>query len=199
MSAYSTLSAEQKNVVINLIAYAKREKRPDIFLTSAVFTGLREQSLHNLPGGSGTSQGWRQEIEGKGTVAQRLSLAYSIPHYYRECAEIYRPGMPANELAERVQRPEKPYPEQAQTLALAEAILKSAPGVPSNFAFGPAPSVGTQLQPVSSIVIVAQPDPKDRSAKIRASGQKLGASGTSFEGHTKALRDTLTKTVKLSR
>lgn len=199
MSAYSALSAEQKNTVLNLIAYAKKEKRPDIFLTAAVFTGIREQSLHNLASGDGTSLGWRQEIEGKGTPAQRMSFAYSIPHFYRECAEMYQPGMTANRLAEVVQRPEKPYPEQEASLNYAEAILKSAPGVPPNFAFGPAPTTGTQLQPAQHITVTAQPDPADRSPKIRASGQKMGAVGTSFEGHTKALRDTLGKTVKLSR
>jgi hypothetical protein len=197
MSDYSALSAEQRNTVLNLIAYAKKEKRPDIFLTAAVFTGLRELGLRNQPYGSGTSLGWRQEIEGKGTPAQRMSFAYSIPHFYRECAEIYRTGMPANELAERVQRPEKPYPEQANTLAYAERILASAPGVPANFVFGPAPGAGAGLVQSTSVSITDQPDPTDRSAKIRAAGKRLSASGTSFEGHTRALRDTLGQTVKL--
>ena len=197
MSGYGSLSTEQKGVLQALIAYAKREKRPNVFLEAAVFTAIREQGLRNQPYGDGTSLGWRQEIEGKGTPAQRMSLAYSIPHFYRECAEIYRLGMPANELAQLVQRPRNPYPEQSATLALAQSYIRAAPTTPPNFAFGPAPGSGAGLIQSSSVSITNQPDPKDRSAKIRASGRRLGASGTAFEGHTRALRDTLARTVKL--
>jgi hypothetical protein len=195
-TAYDNLSFEQKGTVQALIAYAKREKRPDIFIEAAVFTGLREQNLENQPYGSGTSLGWRQEIEGKGTPAQRMSFAYSIPHFYRECAEIYQPGMPANELAERVQRPEQPYPEQAQSLALAQSIIQDAPTSPANFKFGPSPSQGSTLQPATSSVVVQQSDPKDPSPKIKASGKHLSLTGQHFTGHTAALRSLLTRGIK---
>lgn len=195
MGQYGSLDTEQKGVLQALEAYAKREKRPDVFLEAAVFTALREQNLHNLPYGTGTSLGWRQEISEKGTPAQRMSLAYSIPHFYRECQEIYRTGMPANELAERVQRPEEPYPEQASTLRLAQAILRESPGVPAGFKFGPAPGSTTTLQGPSAVAVTQVKDPHEQSPKIKASGKKLSETGQHFTGHSQAMRGLLTRHV----
>lgn len=197
MSAYDPLSLEQKAVLQALLAWGQKLGANSVEIESAVFTALREQDLHNLAYGSGTSLGWRQEIEGKGTAAQRMDLAYSIPHYYSEARALYTPGISANRLAEITQRPEKPYPEQAQTLAVAQQLIREAPNTPADFKFGPSPTTGGTLVGPSPIQITEQPDPKDSSPKIRASGKNMSEVGSSFSGHTKALRSMLALTVKL--
>jgi hypothetical protein len=77
--------------------------------------------------------------------------------------------------------------------ALVEGRAEHEAGLP----FGPAPGAGSGLVQSSSVSVTNQPDPRDRTPKIRAAGKRLSASGTSFEGHTRALRDTLAATVKL--
>lgn len=194
MGAYNSLDTEQKGVLQALIAYAKKEHRPQVFLEAAVFTAIREDDLRNRPEGDGTSVGWRQEIEGKGTLQQRMDLAYSVPHFYRECAEMYHPGESPDELAYRVQRPAAPYPEAAASLALAQSYLRDAPTAPGDYKFGASPGTITPLVAPSPAVVVRQPDPKDSSPKIEHVGKRMSLYGNQFAGHTAAIRSLLHRT-----
>lgn len=197
MSLYGELDTEQKGVLQALIAYGRREKATDMEILSAVCTGLVEQTLHNLPGGDGTSQGWRQEIEGKGSVQQRLTLSYSIPHYYAECREFRSQASTAGELAALVQRPAAQYRGRyTEHEAEARQLLQEAPSG-GNFTFGPSPTNPTKLVNSGPTTIVQQADPKDSSPRIKHTGKRMSEYGNNYAGHTAALRSLLKRTVKL--
>jgi len=69
--------------------------------------------------------------------------------------------------------------------------------VAANMAFGPAPGVGSGLVQGSSGLGAGEGDPPDHSPKVKASGDKLGKTGTSFSGHARAMRNLAARTLSL--
>jgi hypothetical protein len=63
--------------------------------------------------------------------------------------------------------------------------------------FGPSVTQASGLQAAVKAAVTEQPDPKDSSPKIRATGKTMSESGQHFQGHAQALRSLLTRTVKL--
>jgi hypothetical protein len=104
-TTYTSLNKEQQTVLNALIAYGHKVGASPAVILSAVSTGLVENGLKNTDNGSGTSVGWRQEISTKGTVAERLDLAKSIPKYYKEATAYAKahPGATAGEIAQGAQ------------------------------------------------------------------------------------------------
>lgn len=64
-------------------------------------------------------------------------------------------------------------------------------------AFGPSPKQGNRLTTSAAIPVTQQPDPKDSSPRIHATGRKLSESGQHFKGHSAAMRGMLARQVKL--
>lgn len=104
-TTYSSLNKEQTTVLNALISYGQKVGASPAVILSAVSTGLVEDNLKNSDNGSGTSVGWRQEISSKGSVAERLDLAKSIPKYYKEATAYAKanPGATAGEIAQGAQ------------------------------------------------------------------------------------------------
>jgi hypothetical protein len=104
-TTYTSLNKEQRTVLNALIAYGHKVGASPAVILSAISTGLVENGLKNTDNGSGTSVGWRQEISTKGTVAERLDLAKSVPKYYKEATAYAKahPGATAGEIAQGAQ------------------------------------------------------------------------------------------------
>ena len=108
---YKNLNKEEQTVLNALISYGHKIGAPPAVILSAVSTGLVENDLKNTDNGTGTSVGWRQEISSKGTVAERLDLAKSIPKYYKEATAFAKanPKATPGEIAQGAQGSAYPH------------------------------------------------------------------------------------------
>jgi hypothetical protein len=101
----SGLSGTIDNSVVSTIAAVwRRLHLGGKYLLSAMMTGLDESGLRNLPRGSGSSVGWRQEISSYGSVAERMNVAHAADRYFSE-ARQHDHGQSAGQLSYDVQRP----------------------------------------------------------------------------------------------
>lgn len=190
------LSGEQYEVLYQIVYYGETHGALPIEILAAVETGIVEDTLHNRDTAtpSNPAVGWRQEEPSYGSVADRLNLSKSIPNFYREVAALRPWPGTSGDLAQAVQRSKYPHRYQERK-GLAETLIRELGKnrARPNERFGPEPGHLTGLQ----AAVTTTNDPPDHSAKVRASGQKLGATGTSFSGHAQAMRNLATRTLTI--
>lgn len=97
------LSPEQRRNVRTILRVGRRRGASRKQLKAALETGLVESSFRNLPGGEGTSQGWRQETASSYPNVNRRNVAGAAGRFFDEAARADR-GQPSGSLAQDVQR-----------------------------------------------------------------------------------------------
>lgn len=190
------LSGEQYEVLYQIVYYGETHGANGMEILAAVETAIVEDHFHNRDTAtpSNPAVGWRQEEPSYGSVKDRLNLSKSIPNFYNEMKAVRGKYATSGELAQAVQRSKYPL-RYGENEALAKTFIrelgknKAKPGT----SFGPEPG---KQPPIVSTVTTSN-DPPDHSAKVRVSGQKLGATGTSFGGHAQAMRRLATRTLTL--
>lgn len=126
-------------------------------LLAAGVTGITESHFRNLPGGDGTSVGWRQETASSYPGVNRRNVRAGARRFFREARSFRGQKMSVGELAQAVQR--SAYPERYQThLSQAKALLRGA---------GPTTAPAGGGNPHSSIVV---PDTREALSAALISG-----------------------------
>lgn len=132
------LDPEQAHVASQILKTGQQKGATQKELLTALITGLDESTLRNLNYGTGSSQGWRQEL-----VTEYGSHAHNVKasanDFFNETAEKgHGAGMTPGELAQAVQRPANPDPNLYERFRpQAEAILQGyLHGQPSPKAVG---------------------------------------------------------------
>jgi hypothetical protein len=78
------LTPEQRQVLLTIKQRAAKKGASPMELKAAVETGLVESSLRNLPGGDGSSVGWRQETKSSYPTQNRMSVAAAADRFFDE-------------------------------------------------------------------------------------------------------------------
>lgn len=120
----ANLNRSQRAIANEIIRVGRSMGASRKELKAAIETGLVESNLQNLPGGDGTSVGWRQEIDTYGSKAKRMNVAGGARRFFSETKAIDDEGMSAGQVAATVQRPAAQYRGRYdQRSKEAEAIL----------------------------------------------------------------------------
>lgn len=155
------LTPEQRKLAKTILQVGRKEGASPREIKSAIETGIVESNLTNLPGGDGTSVGWRQEIDTYGSKAKRMDVAGAAHRYFREAKGFNNRGGSAGQLAQRTQR--SAYPDRYdQHSGEAEQILKALSGSASSDSSSSPSSSGGEKSVTTSTPGV------DRSADRRA-------------------------------
>lgn len=112
------LTREQRRVATTIYRRGRRKHVKRKSLLAAIETGLVESGLRNLPGGSGSSVGWRQEISSYGSRRRRMNVAGGADRFFDEIKAKggSRHFGSAGQVAQAVQRSAYPgrYDQQAK-------------------------------------------------------------------------------------
>src|SRR4051794_2397557 len=100
------LTREQRRVATIIYRRGRRKHVRPKSLLAAIETGLVESGLRNLPGGSGTSVGWRQETASSYPGINRRNVAGGADRFFQEIKAKggSRRFGSAGQLAQAVQR-----------------------------------------------------------------------------------------------
>jgi hypothetical protein len=122
------LSKSQKKLAAQIIGTGKKRGESRKEIVSAIATALVEANLSNHSGGSGTSAGWRQEIDAYGSVKKRTNVKGAANRYYDETSALDDgKGMSVGDLSQAVQR--SAYPDRyGEVAGQAREIVNSLSG-----------------------------------------------------------------------
>jgi hypothetical protein len=119
------LTPEQRQVLLTIKQRAAKKGASPMELKAAVETGLVESSLRNLPGGDGSSVGWRQETKSSYPTQNRMSVAAAADRFFDEAIALRGKYKRAGDLAQAVQR--SAHPERYQQRSGEAAGLIGSP------------------------------------------------------------------------
>jgi hypothetical protein len=120
-------SPDQRRIARTIDQVGKRRGASRKQRKAALETALVETRLSNPRGGSGTSAGWRQEIDTYGSVGKRTNVRGAARRFFAEAKGADRPGLPSGALAQAVQR--SAFPERyGQHAGEAGKLLRSLGG-----------------------------------------------------------------------
>lgn len=193
--AIHQLGGEQYEVLLRLVTYGETHGATGMEILAAVETGIVEDTLHNRDTATpkNPAVGWRQEEPEYGTVAQRLDLNRTIPSFYNQVLALRGKYRTSGELAQAVQRSAFPL-RYGEAEPLAKELISELGKnkAHSGVQFGPEPGHGG----VFNVTTSERTDPPQHAEKVKESGRKLGAAGSSFTGHAQAMRNLASRHVK---
>lgn len=99
-----SLTAEQRRIASLIVKIGRARGEKGKRIVANLETGIVESNLRNLPGGSGSSVGYRQETKSSYPTVNRRNVKAAINRFYDEARHVSTKGRTAGQIAQAVQR-----------------------------------------------------------------------------------------------